>query len=454
MGERITLSAWIYLAIGLVTIADAFIAVPSSAALSAALIATFIILQFKNIPRAQQIAGAVLVTIGIAGAAISGQWWEVLILGTAKSRTFLLLFFAISWLQFPVGLSPALRATRGAIMNQPGNRRFLTLSMGVHVLGSILNVAGLGLLTPVVENQKDPKLQKRLALSLMHGFTSASCWSPFYIGMIVVLTVLPGLRWTQVAPAGAGMAVLLIAVFWLYDRTFLAGNDAPPRQAVGPAATPRSILRTVGILTVLIALVLTAIQILGTTVAVALGIVGAPFAMVWLAAIERRPVAQITNTLGFMRRVVSLFPTLRNEALVFAAANVFGAGVAAMVPAGDLSQAVNAALPWPDAKIAALLFLFPVCGLLGMHPVIVVIFLSSVLPPELMGLDEWIVGLIYLCVWGTCTMVSPFSGTALFMARATGTPPQTIAWRWTPPSVFVSIAATAVYIIALRHWML
>jgi hypothetical protein len=213
-------------------------------------------------------------------------------------------------------------------------------------------------------------------------------------------------------------------------------------------------VRTAGILCALVGLVLLLIQAFGTTVAVALGIVGAPFAMVWLAAIERRPAAQTTNTLGFMRRVVSLFPTLRNEALVFAAANVFGAGVAAMVPAHDLSQTVNTLLPWPDAKIAALLLLFPICGLLGMHPVIVVIFLSSVLPPELMGLPEWIVGLIYLCVWGICTMVSPFSGTALFMARATGTPPQTIAWLWTPPSVFVSIAATAVYIIALRHWML
>ena len=87
MGERITLSAWIYLAIGLITIADAFIPIPSSAALSSLLIAVFIILQFQAIPRPQQIAGAVLLLIGIAGAAISGQWWEVLVLGTAKSRS-------------------------------------------------------------------------------------------------------------------------------------------------------------------------------------------------------------------------------------------------------------------------------------------------------------------------------------------------------------------------------
>jgi hypothetical protein len=450
-GERITLSAWIYLAIGLITIADAFIAIPSSAAVSSLLIAIFITLQFPAIPRPQQIAGAVLLLVGLAGAWISGQWWEVLVLGTAKSRTFLLLFFAISWLQFPVGLSPAMRAARGAIMNQPGNRRFLTLASGVHVLGSILNVAGLGLLTPVVEQQSDRVLQKRLALSLMHGFTSASCWSPFYIGMIVILTVLPSLRWIDVAPAGAVMAVLLIGVFSLYDRTFLAGAEILPPPPDGPAATPRALVRTAAILALLIVLVLSAIQILDTTIAIALGIVGAPFAMAWLAAIEQNRTARLAGSFAFVHRVVALFPTLRNEALVFAAANLFGAGVAAMVPAGDLSGSLNAILPWPDAKIAALVFLFPICGLMGLHPVIVVIFVSSVLPPELLGLSDWMVGLIYLCTWGTCTMVSPFSGTALFMARATGVAPQTIAWRWTPPSVFVSLGVTALYLIALRH---
>jgi len=201
----------------------------------------------------------------------------------------------------------------------------------------------------------------------------------------------------------------------------------------------------------LVGLVLATIQIFGVTVAIALGIVGAPFAMVRLAAIERCPVARLAGSVAFLQRVVALFPTLRNEALVFAAANVFGTGVASMVPAGDLSASINAVLPWPDVKAVALLLLFPICGLLSMHPVIVVIFLSSVLPPDLMGLSERILGVIYLSVWGICTMGSPFSGTTLFMARVTGTPPQSIAWAWTPPSVFVSLVAVGIYVIVLRH---
>jgi hypothetical protein len=193
------------------------------------------------------------------------------------------------------------------------------------------------------------------------------------------------------------------------------------------------------------------IQLSGTTIPIALGIVGPPFAMIWIAAIEQSRSLRLANTAAFTRRVVALFPTLRNEALVFAAANVFGAGVASMVPSGDLSAALDAALPWADAKIAALVFLFPICGLLGMHPVIVVIFLSSVLPPELVGLPDWIVGLIYVCTWGTCTMVSPFSGTTLFMARATGVASHVIGWRWSPPSVFVCLAVITLVLIALRH---
>ncbi|NQV54981.1 MAG: hypothetical protein HQ503_03910, partial [Rhodospirillales bacterium] len=401
--------------------------------------------------RPQQIAGVVLIAVGLIGALISGEWWEVFVIGIAKSRTFLLLFFAISWLQFPVGLSPSMRAARGAIMNQPPIRRFLVLSSGVHVMGSILNVAGLGLLTPVIERETDPALRKRLALSLMHGFTAASCWSPFYIGMIVVLVAVPSLKWGDVAPKGALMAVILILFFWVYDRVVFGAGAEPQPLPADEIASPRVLRRTASVLALLIALVMIPVQFLDAHIPIALGIVGPPFAMIWLAAIEQRRVQRIAGTFAFTRKVVSLFPTLRNETLVFAAANVFGAGVASVIPSGDLSAFVNSILPWPDAKIAAMLFLFPLCGLMGMHPVIVVIFLSSVLPPELIGLPDWIVGLVYLCTWGICTMVSPFSGTTLFMSRASGVPSHVIGWRWSPPSVFAGITVIAIYLIALRH---
>ncbi|NQV56740.1 MAG: hypothetical protein HQ503_12845, partial [Rhodospirillales bacterium] len=51
MVERITASAWIYLAVSLIAIAEAFYPLSWAAPVSSALIVIFIILQFQAIPR-------------------------------------------------------------------------------------------------------------------------------------------------------------------------------------------------------------------------------------------------------------------------------------------------------------------------------------------------------------------------------------------------------------------
>jgi hypothetical protein len=94
------------------------------------------------------------------------------------------------------------------------------------------------------------------------------------------------------------------------------------------------------------------------------------------------------------------------------------------------------------------------CGFIGLHPVIVILFISSVLPPEALGLRDWIVGVVYLGCWGLCTMISPFSGTTLFMSRETGVPAHVIAWKWASrPTIFQSFVLFQVTII-IRHMTL
>ena len=144
-------------------------------------------------------------------------------------------------------------------------------------------------------------------------------------------------------------------------------------------------------------------------------------------------------------------PTLRSEALVFVGANVLGVGVASAIPAESVGTVVNDLIPNADIKIIAMIIGFMVCGLIGLHPVVVVIFVSAVLPPEVLGLEDWVVGLTYLGCWGLATLISPFSATTLFMSRVTGVPSPMIAWRWTPSPVFIAATLIGVYVIAIRH---
>jgi len=458
MGERITLSAWIYAAMAVLAIfgalADAAFVIP----ITAVLIILYIAIEVRRIPRAQQIAGFVLLLIGTAGALIGGEGQAVIADGIARSRTFLVLFFAVAWLQPPVSLSPALRATRETIVTQPPGRRYLYLASGVHVLGAVLNIAGFSLLTTIVDKDTpmDGTLRRRLSLALMQGFTAASCWSPFYIGTIVVLVAVPSLTWVEIAPYGVAMATILIAGNWVRDRI---GRGKTSRQATARETVPLSrahAIRAAGILITLIILVTTLVETLHASIPVVLGLLAPPFGLIWYWTIARaRSTAPRTVTVGAVpelaHRVIAALPTLRNESLVFVAANVLGVGVASAVPTENLGDAFTTLIPWADARIIAIILIFLACGSIGLHPVIVVVSLSAILPPEALGLPDLIVGLTYMGCWGMSTMISPFSGTTLFMSRVTGVPGHIISWRWAPMVALTSAGLVAICVISARH---
>jgi hypothetical protein len=449
--SRIPVSAWIYLSIAIITLVETFVDLPALTLAAAALIILFIVLEIPFISRAQLATGGVLIGLGLIGAAISGQWEEVVIGGVARSKTFLLLFFAVSWLQHPAGESPSLRAARKTIVSQPPGRRYLYLSFGVHGLGAVLNLAGLSLLSSVVEGQKDPRLKRRLTVALMQGFTSASCWSPFYVGMVVILVALPTLTWRDVGPLGMGLAVIIILSGWAYDRLIVRGGSSA-RQVVKPVLLARGDLgRVIVILGLLAVLVLISVEGVGFSIPVALGLIGPPFAMAWAAAMATRDSNRAARAKQLANKVMHWLPTLRSEALVFVGANILGVGVAGAVPAENIGEVVNDLLPDADVKILAMIIGFMISGLIGLHPVVVVILASAILPPEVLGLQDWIVGLTYLGCWGLATLISPFSATTLFMSRVTGVPSPMIAWRWTPAPVFVAAILIGIYVISIRH---
>lgn len=450
--DRISFSAWLFCAIGVLTIIHAFFPIRTLVLIAAALIVLFLALQFRYIPRTQQIAGLGLIALGLTGAAISGEWQSTLIDGIARSRIFLLLFLAVSWLQTPVGSSPALQASRATLLSQPPGRRFLYLSFGVHCIGSVLNLAGLGLLSTVVEKQPDATLRRRLTLALMQGFTAASCWSPFYIGMIVVLVALPSLEWGQLAPAGIPMAAMIILTGWLYDRLINRRRRSGRAEGAVVPLSRSNLARTAAILILLIALVMAVVEITETSIPVTLGLVGPPFALIWYGIIKGGRGDLATPLLDMAHGAMLRLPSLRNESMVFVAANIFGVGLSTVIPSESLGELVQGLVPSADLRIALLVYFFLFCGILGLHPVIIVIALTAILPPEALGLSPWIVGVLYLGAWGTTTMVSPFSGTTLFMSRATGVAPHIIGWQWALGPALVAGTAIALFVIALQEF--
>lgn len=445
------ISISIYLLIVVLGVADALMVVPYVAPIIAILIALFLVLEVKNAPVPQALVGFGLITAGILSVYASGTDLYVIVDGFARGKTFLMVFFAVTWIRIPASVSPSIRATRRMIVNQPPGRRYLYLAVGVHLLGSVLNLAGLSLLSTMVERQKDPILRRRMVGALMIGFVSASAWSPFYIAMVVVLLAIPTLQWTDVAGWGATLAAGAIFVGWLYDRLAwrkLTGTSAP---IVPAPLSMTNRLKVTAILMALACLVIGTIELAHLSLPVALSMIAPPYAVLWFSTNSENGPTVWHRIKMIVSEVLDGVPGLRNEALIFVGATVFGVGVSTLIPATDLTQWLNTYIPYIDLRIALLLYGMLAMAGLGLHAVIVVILVGEVLPPEVMGVPDWILGISLLGIWGLSTLINPYSGTSLYLSRVTDISPFAIAWRWNPAIAFLLTSFTIASIILIRH---
>ncbi len=453
--DRNTVSSGIYVLLVLVVIATRIWQVPFGREAGVGLLAVFLTLEISRAPAIQRNMGVALAAAGVLAAAIGGDMVRALIDGLDRAQIFVVMFFAVTWLRDPAITSPALRALRDAVTHQPAGRRYPILWLSVHCLGSVLNLAAMSLLSGMVSEQADRRLRRRLSMALMSGFTAASSWGPFYVSVAVILTAVPGVRWVEVAPLGLAMSAAILAVGWGYDRIALR---QPPRPGSGSAAAPSrqrfgggTAGRIAGILVSLIVLVMGIHEIAGLPIPIALGVVCPPFAVVW--AMLQADVGQrwAGGAVPLARRIFAGLPDLRNEAIAFVAASILGVGVAKILPPETISAFLQGYDITGDAVIVALIFGMVVASAAGFHPVILAILVGEVLPPEVIGMPPEILALAMLGIWGTSTMVSPFSATTLFMGRVVGVPSHVIAWRWNPPLVFLACCTVAAYVVAIRH---
>lgn len=446
-----SLSALVYLSIVLLGIVTALFPLPHQGQMIAGLVILFLVLEVRNTPIPQAAVGLILMTMGCISVYASATDVSVLIDGFARSKTFLMLFFAVTWLQIPATDSPSMRAARRMIINQPPGRRFMYLATGVHVLGAVLNLAGLSLLSTMVERQKDPLLRRRMMTALMIGFISASSWSPFYVAMVVVLLAIPSLQWMDVLGWGIALGVLAVVIGWLYDRIVwrqARGNSDPVEPVPLPAKEGAQVA---GVLISLIGLVIGFIELAGVSIPIALALIAPPYAVIWFAINPAHGSSAVVRSRKIIKQVFGKIPGLRNEAFIFVGATVFGMGVSTLIPSADLTQWLDVYVPYVDLRIALLIYGIVAMGALGLHAVVGVILVGEVLPPEVMGVPDWILGISLLGVWGLSSLVNPNSGTTLYLARVTGFSAFTIAWRWHLVVTLILTTATLLAIIAIRH---
>lgn len=448
---RNTFSASIYLILVVVAMTSRIWPYPFGREVGIGLTVLFLALEFTKAPPLQRNVGALLFGLGFVAAWAGGDLVDGMMDGLERSQIFLVMFFAVMWLREPAVTSPSLRMLRDAVVSQPAGRRYPILWLSGHFLGSVLNLAALSLLSSMVSEQTSARLKKRLSICLMFGFTTASTWGPFYVSISVVLIAIPGLRWVDIAPLGLCLSMVLLLIGWSYDRMFLREKPAAGSVPGGTPLTAQTIGRVALVLMLLIFMVMGAHEFADLSIPIALGIIGPPFAIAWAAVQVIGAPRWSGGARPLIRRIFTNLPELRNETIAFVAASVFGVGVSKILPPEKIGAWLQAFGIPEDVIVVGIVFGTSLLGMAGLHPVIIAILVGEVLPPEIIGIAPEVLAIAILGVWGTSTMVSPFSATTLFMARVVGLPSHVIAWRWGPPLIFLSSCVVAGYVVIIRH---
>lgn len=387
--------------------------------------------------------------LAVAGVMTLVALWRVdapgLLLFDAAGRFafFATFVVALSLLRLPAYRSRLVRRCGQAMLLQPPGRRYPILSLGSALFGIILNIGVLNLFAAMIEKSNtlaaaqgrawvQQARQRRMMLALLRGFALAPLVSPMGIGVAVVLSNLPELRWLDLAPYAIGAALLIFLVGWGVDH-FTGPHPAVRRQAALPAPSLAPLGRFCLLLVGIVSLVFVLAWGLEVRLPIA-ALLGAPLgALVWLAWQRRR-----LGALGVPAALTSLHRQLpwllapsANEVVVLGAAGYLGHLCVAMVDVESLGPLLGMLAPLGVVNAVLAMLMVVLLAQLGINPIVTVTLLVGLLPTlPIDGLTPAIIGASLMVGWALALMSSPMTASMLILSRFTGVASTRIGYHW------------------------
>lgn len=444
------ISSGLFFSLSLLTVLAEVLALDLFADIAIGFVLFFLVLEFRHIKTLPKIIGGTLLSLGVGLAFYENNVGELLYTGLRKTLPFLLLFASVTWLQAPSSYSPSLLSVRSYVVNQPSGRRFLFLSFAAHLLGAAFNLASFSLLSPMIKQVNDPNTKSRLVRAMSFGFGTATCWSPFFVGTVIVLSLVPQIQWTDLAPFGLSIGLSLLLLGWLLDRLYFRKNHETGQiNATATQFQAGPFLNTLMILGFLFASVILVSESLNWKISISLAVVAPLFSILWLFAISAQERLKLPTIM--YDDIFKNFRSLRGETFLFMSANIFGVCFSSFIQHTPLDLQGLLANLSPHMILILIMISFLFISALGLHPVIFVIVLTSLLSPENTGIPPLVFALCLISMWGQSTNISPLSATVIYLSSVTQQSNFKIAWKWHSP---FSLFATLIIGIILQILLL
>jgi len=427
-----------------------------------------------------------LVAAAAAAALIASGYSQI----NARLRNTSFILFGIAALTLPLARAPAAALERGifiaalltsvtcsvmliarcamqshrigfigaGLRERQGGRRYLSFTLASQFFSGILGLAGANLMFVMAAPSTESHSETRTAtvVAVGRGFAAASCWSPVFGNMAILLALYPTLHWIEVFPVGLALGQVTIVVGALMNRA--AAADAAPSVAdAGPLTSMMTLLRSSLPLLIsllgLLGLIMATSWLLHIVISAAIVLL-APFVSLLFHAATGRAGRRWADGVAGLGRAMENFGALASEALLFMAAGCAGSVLADAIPASWIA-AIGAALRGHAfLGLAFLIAAIILTALAGVHPVLSAVFLASSLPPQVLALPPITHMAAILAGWGLSANMTPFSVISLTASRYAGIGPTEISfgrnWRFALTNALVVCAVLTAFSWLLR----
>lgn len=355
------------------------------------------------------------------------------------------LIAVLSTLRSAAFFAPEVRLAGAWLTGQPAPRRYLSLSLGGHLFGVLINFGGLALLLDIAKRSMDTETNKalppdirdvklrRMTLATIRGFGLISLWSPLGFATNALLITLPGLSYLEFGPIGFVMSFVFIGIGWLFDRAEgrrLRGRKLPRSEP--PCGGLRGAGALVGHVLIVGTSVFAVHGAFPLSFQEALLLVVPSYGILWSAASGLRSGIGAFGGVGEAGRDYGArLPWMGAEVGVFASAGFLPVILVWLVPVDGL-QAYARALDLGPVQVAlALTVSITIAALVGINPIVSTSVLGTVaLQLDLPGLTPQVIALAAIGGWTTVIGLSPFITTIILSSAIVNRSVWTIGPRW------------------------
>jgi hypothetical protein len=307
-----------------------------------------------------------------------------------------------------------------------GQRAVWSTLLGVHLFGAVINLSSVFIMGDRIG--RAGRLNRTQSLILIRGFTAAAFWSPFFAAMAAAMTYAPGASLPRIWLMGmplAAIALLITALGCRGQREF-TGYPMHPQALALPGLLALAVLllhhwRADWPILGIICLLAPTLSLLSVT------------------ARQHQPARRLLG------HIETSLPEMQNELCLFLAAGVMAAGLNAVF------TSFGGWLPFDHfgGGEASLLLLFMLAtSLLGVHPVINIAALGTLLAP--IEPDATLLAMTFLAAWAIGVASSPFSGINLSMqGRYAQQPLDSLRWNGRYSLVMLLLTLVALNLYAL-----